>query len=458
MQISILSNNLLSVLKKLEPLTKTKHVEILRYIHISAWESVHICATNLELYASYMTTAKVHVPGTVAADPSSLIKFLETLDKKQNFRVDLELIKGTPATYESKPCPRCEGAGEVQCETCHGTGQRRRVYGPGEYDCDQCNHTGKRPCSFVSNYSSETCVKGQTKKQIDPGVPDKLIVSCGTKKIEIKVLPAEDYPAVFTAPDVEYLNLPTDALFPELERVKISCATENNRPILTGMLWETEWNAEVSDTATLFLAGADGYRLHIARVGIIPQYKLSAIVPGDTISYLLKHCKDPHEISICINPTDPHQMFIIWKDSMLVTQLIDGRFPDVRSIVPKTHDTYFLANSADVLDALKTASIYSNKGNGTIDIKTVPNGFACQGLAVSATSQGEGKVEQEIPIENCSNNAVNEFAFHQKYMIDAAKILPGKITFYMGSSSSPAMLQGEYDTFQVIIMPMSKSR
>ena len=166
--------------------------------------------------------------------------------------------------------------------------------------------------------------------------------------------------------------------------------------------------------------------------------------------------KDP--IVITVTPTRNQVLFQL-TDILLVSQLIDGNFPDYRQIIPRTHTTHTVVDTAVFLKACKAALIFARDAALITRLHVLPGTELTPGhIVISATSAetGDDVSEMDASIEG----EEVEIAFNVRYMIDVLSVIgTPQVSLDTTMSSSPGVLHpvGDVD-FTHVIMPMHLGR
>ncbi len=266
----------------------------------------------------------------------------------------------------------------------------------------------------------------------------------------IKGIDAQEFPIVPVPEDEDGIAIEPDVLRTAIEQVAFAAATDESRPILTGVLAKFEGER-------LTLAAADGFRLSVRTVSLPEAVSdtFSIIVPAQALSEL-NRVSAGEEASISINVTPArNQVIFQLTDIVLVSQLIDGNFPDYRQIIPREHTTHTVLDTAPFLKACKMAQIFARDASNITHIHVKPGSDLEPGrVQVSATAAETGEDVSEIDA-NVEGEEV-EIAFNVKYLIDVLSVLKApQIALDTSSSSSPGVIRplGDED-FTHVIMPM----
>jgi len=267
----------------------------------------------------------------------------------------------------------------------------------------------------------------------------------------IKGIDAQEFPIV-TVPDEDAEGIPMepDVLREAVEQVAFAAATDESRPILTGVLAQF-------DNKQLTLAAADGFRLSVRSVELPNAVSdpFSIIIPAEALSELRRvsgHQEDP--IVIHVTP-ERNQVIFELTDVVLVSQLIDGNFPDYRQIIPRERNTHTVIDTASFLKACKMAQIFARDAANISRIQVEPGSELEPGrVRVSATSAETGEDVSEIDASIDGESV--EVAFNVKYLIEVLSVTKApQVSLDTTTPSSPGVIRpiGE-DGFTHVIMPM----
>jgi DNA polymerase-3 subunit beta len=239
-----------------------------------------------------------------------------------------------------------------------------------------------------------------------------------------------------------------------IDQVVFAAATDESRPILTGVLAKFHQGG-------LTLAAADGFRLSVssADVGVDLDEATSTIIPARALAELRRVSVDQEEpIELILTP-QRNQILFHLSSADLVSQLIEGAFPDYNQIVPKGHTTRAIVGTQELLKAVKVAFLFARDAANIIRFNIVPGSELTPGqIVITGTSAefGDNVVEIDASIEGDEI----EIAFNARYMIDALSVMgTAEVALETSTPSSPGVLRpvGGGD-FLCVIMPMHITR
>jgi len=280
-----------------------------------------------------------------------------------------------------------------------------------------------------------------------------LNLRCMRDEAHIKGIDAADFPTVPTYEENGGLQLDADTFRQMVEQVSFAAAVDDSRPILTGVSAKFEPNK-------LTLAATDGFRLSVRTAELehgLAQ-PLNVIIPARALAELARIAADQEEPIAVSIARNRNQILFHLANVDLVSQLIDGNFPDYNQIVPKSHNTRAVVDTRAFLAAAKRAALFARDGANIIRVKLEPGeGSELGQMTVSAvsTEYGDNVSQVDAAIEGQSL----EIAFNAKYLQDALSVMDAQqVNVEMGTPSSPGVFKPPSGDFTHIVMPMHISR
>ena len=275
-------------------------------------------------------------------------------------------------------------------------------------------------------------------------------LKCARFEARISGVDAKDFPPIPKIEDGITAKVEVDALRQGLSRVVFAAASEDSRPVLTGI--DAEFDGDL-----LTLAAADGFRLAVYKVPLVSpvSQKTEVIIPARTLAELNRLMTDQEEaVEITVNPNKSQTLFRL-KNVELVSQLVQGTFPQYSQLIPQSHSTRVVVDVAQFLRAAKTASIFASDGGGIVRLVIAPGGELTPGkITISARSEEIGDDVGEIDAIVEGDEA--KIAFNGKYLIDVLSVLrETQVALEITNPSSPGVLRPVgVDNYIHVVMPM----
>jgi len=276
-------------------------------------------------------------------------------------------------------------------------------------------------------------------------------LKCARFEARISGVDAKDFPPIPKVAQGIATKVEVGDLCQGINQVVFAAATEESRPVLTGVDAEFE-----GDSVTL--AAADGFRLAVYKLSLATpvSQKAKVIIPARTLAELSRLIGDQEKaVEMTVDPDKSQALFRL-KDIELVSQLVQGSFPNYGQLIPQSYNTRVVVDVAAFLRAAKTASIFARDGSGIVRLVMTPGGELTPGkMTISARSEEIGEDVGEIDAIVEGEEA--KIAFNGKYLIDVLSVLDekGQVALETTNPSSPGVLRPvDVDNYIHVVMPM----
>ncbi len=278
-----------------------------------------------------------------------------------------------------------------------------------------------------------------------------LHVKGGSSNNDIKCIDAQEFPPMPT-PDMDGAVQLNVADFKEMiHQVAFAASTDEARPVLMGVLMNVE-----KDKVTM--AAADGFRLSVRKAQLSQSVSqpINIIIPARALNELARVASDPEEPIYMVVPKQRGQVLFRVKDVEVVSQLIDGTFPDYHQIIPRSYKSRTLVSTATLLKACKQAEIFAREGSNVarLDIKQSNGDMQPSEVEISATSEETGK--NETIVEATVDGGSVLIAFNVKFLREALEVIKTpNVALETSAANAPGVVKpvGD-DNFLHVIMPM----
>jgi DNA polymerase III subunit beta len=277
-----------------------------------------------------------------------------------------------------------------------------------------------------------------------------LNVRCGASNTDIKGIDAQEFPPI-PVPDLADGIQVNVADFKEMiQQVAFASSTDEARPVLTGVL-------EIVSGSEITLVATDGFRISVrkAQLPSPAQRSLNILVPARALSELARIATDSEQTVTMIVPPGRGQVIFHLKDVELVSQLIDGNFPDYKAIIPRTFKTRTIISTAGLLKACKQAEIIAREGSNIIRMNVSPAGDLKPG-SVNISAQTEERGFSEVALDATIEGVPLVIAFNVRFLREVLEVVKTpNVSIETNVANTPGLLRpvGD-DTFTHVIMPM----
>jgi len=278
-----------------------------------------------------------------------------------------------------------------------------------------------------------------------------LNVRGGTSNNDIKCIDAQEFPPL-PAPDLEGAVQLNVADFREMiQQVAFAASTDEARPVLMGVLVQVEKDK-------LTMAAADGFRLSVRKATLTAPASapISVIVPARGLTELARVASDGEESISMVTPKGRGQVVFHVKDVEVVSQLIDGTFPDYQQIIPRTRKSRTIVSTSALLKACKQAEIFAREGSNVarLNIKTANGDLKPSEVEITAASEETGK--NETIVEATVDGSAVLIAFNVKFLREALEVIKTpNVALETSAANAPGVIRPVGDEqFLHVIMPM----
>ncbi len=278
-----------------------------------------------------------------------------------------------------------------------------------------------------------------------------LHISCGRSRTHINGASADDFPPI---PEVESgvaTNIDPSMLRQGIGLVAFSAASDESRPVLTGVELKLE-------ESNVVMAAADGFRLAVytGQLSEPVADALKVIVPARTMQEIQRLASEQSApVQVTLSPEKGQVMFKL-EHVEVVSQLLQGTFPNYDQLIPERYETRAVMELDDLKRATQSAAVFARDGSNIVRLEMTPQESGEGGqLKVSARSEEVGDNSDELDIDQLEGEDA-KIAFNARYLIDVVNVLGrGKVALEVTNSSSPGVFRpADSDRYVHVVMPM----
>ena len=319
---------------------------------------------------------------------------------------------------------------------------------------------------------------------------------CARNEASIGGMAAEDFPPIPSVEDGDTILLERGALQRSIDYVAFAAATDDSRPVLTGVHFGIREGA-------LKLAAADGFRLAVHTVALPGEApEREAVVPARALTELarllgerrvraiaeVRQTADAAEtgaadgeapgrlreqaaeleetqggeggpaVEMTFNAASTQVQFDLGH-AKLSAQLVQGTFPNYEQLIPTSHATRTEVGLGEFTRETRIASIFARDGSGIVRLVASPGADGAPGQ-LTVTARGEQGGDQggsnEGQIDALVEGEEAKIAFNSRYLIEVLQSLGSeRVAIETSSPSSPGVVRpiGD-DDYVHVVMPM----
>jgi DNA polymerase-3 subunit beta len=277
-----------------------------------------------------------------------------------------------------------------------------------------------------------------------------LNIQAGTSNTDLKCIDSQEFPPMPSPDADDGIKIRVNDLKEMIRQVAFAASTDEARPILTGVL-------VTIDGGHLTMAAADGFRLSVrkAELASATSRPVTAVVPARALSELARIAGDGDQEVEMILPPGRGQVVFQMKDIQLVSQLIEGTFPDYEQIIPKSRETRSVLSTSSYLKACKQAEIFAREGSHIARINITPGSELKPGL-ITISGQSEETGSNQTEIDASIDGRALLIAFNVRFLREVLEVInTPEVALETTIDTAPGVIRPVGDEkFLHVIMPM----
>lgn len=276
-----------------------------------------------------------------------------------------------------------------------------------------------------------------------------LKVTCGGSRSSIKGIDADEFPVVAAIGEAPATSVDGRMLRDALGQVVFAAASDESRPILTGVLTKLS-----GDTMTL--AAADNYRIAVRNLKLEKPVnpEMSIVVPARSYAELVRILPDAETpIEITITPNKSQVLFHV-EGIDLVSRLIEGQFPNYEPIIPQSHASRAVLDREAFLSGARRASIFARDSANIVKIEFGGESSNGEGVSISAHAADVG--DNADTLEASVEGSPTSIAFNARYLLDVlANLGTDEAALELSGPLAAGVVRGVgQDDYVHVIMPV----
>lgn len=280
------------------------------------------------------------------------------------------------------------------------------------------------------------------------GKPEAAL-KCGSFKGVVKGIEASEFPAIPDFANTAGISLDASLFKEMIQKVAFAASMDETRPVLNGVLLSLEGKS-------ISMVGTDGFRLAVYKATLLESFaSKQLIIPASTLKEALRILNAVRTSRITlILPTNSNQVVLRVENVQLVSQLVEGKFPDYQAILPKGYKTRTILDAGDLLKACRQASIIAREGNHVLRLHLQPGLNPGGKLKVLAEADLTGA--SEIELDATIEGQELDIAFNVKFLQEGLETISTQnVVIETNAYNTPAIIRstgGEENLY--VLMPM----
>ena len=270
-----------------------------------------------------------------------------------------------------------------------------------------------------------------------------LRIKAGRFQTHLRGIDAEEFPVIPSPGERPTTRVSQGALRKALSEVAFAAATDEARPILTGVLTRLS-----GDRVTL--AAADNYRIAVKSLPILdPVEDTSLVVPARSYTELMRVLNDSDDPVDIMLASSKSQILFHLEGVDLVSRLIDGQFPNYQQVLPSSHTTRAVVDRDELLKAVRLSALIASSAANVVKLSMADASSGAITIAAAAdVGDATGEVEARIEGDPV------QIAFNARYLQEALQNVDAEqLALEFSGPLSPGVLRptGNEDYVHVIM-------
>ncbi len=274
-------------------------------------------------------------------------------------------------------------------------------------------------------------------------INSNLHITTTNNNILVKTHPEEDFPTIPVISGEEFV-FDIEKIISALKTVSYSAAISDIKPEIASV-YIYEHGGELVFVAT------DSFRLAEKRIKLKkPQQFSGILIPIKNVNEIVRVFDGAQgEINVLISK---NQISFSYQNTYLTSRLVDGNFPDYKQIIPKDHHTEVVVLKQDIINSLKTTSVFSGRFN-EVGMTVNPGQ---KKFEIHAKNQDLG--ENTTKVDGSLSGDPIEVNFNYRYIFDAFQSIgDDSVVLQFTTANKPLVIRGAGDkTFLYLVMPMNR--
>jgi DNA polymerase III subunit beta len=283
-----------------------------------------------------------------------------------------------------------------------------------------------------------------TKINLTLNESNKLHLESEKSVFNLNCISATEFPLTDENFNQNEFQIESKKLLKLLNKCKFSLSNDETRHYLSGIYLHQN---EVEDKNYLTAVATDSHRMSISKIRLDKKIEFEPIILPKKTIFQLCSLLDNYDGIVKVSNIKSKIKFEL-NNSVLISKLIDGKFPNYIQVIPKNNQKKLEINLKLFLNSVdRVASVSLDKKDGVKFNLTKDT----LNLSVNNTNSGDGNESLVVKFEHDL-----EISFNSRYLIDVASQLEGeKIELFFNDTSSPVLIKDPSDFDSIfVVMPM----
>lgn len=264
-------------------------------------------------------------------------------------------------------------------------------------------------------------------------------IRCNRAQFKLNGLNAAEFPTLPIFKEAREFKVPQAMLNRGFRYTEFAISNEGLRYVLNGIY-------TCFQDGKLTLVATDGRRLALFENELeFPESQQVCIdIPSRAVAEVHRLLGEAGDVMVRITS---NQASFDFGDTLLVTKLIDGNYPNYRQVIPSRYNERITMSAQDLSETVRRVSLLSAEKSNTVRFHFSPGT-----MEVQSSSADVGEANEETPIDYQGRELT--ITFNADFILSPLKAVgDGEISLDLIDSSSPGVMRVA-DEFLYVIMPM----
>lgn len=273
-----------------------------------------------------------------------------------------------------------------------------------------------------------------------------IVVKYKGGKFEMTGKPADEFPKDKDTSKAIKLSIPSKVLLSGIEKTCFCSANDELRPVMNGVYFD------ILSAGLINFVASDGHKLALAEYTDESINETISFILPQKIATILKNAISPSDELVDIF-IDNRFVRIEYKSDSIEATLIEGKYPNYRSVIPTNNDKFLSIGVPELKGALKRVSVFSNQASSLVKLQLSNNQIMISGQDLDFSTAAEEIVACEY------NNDPLAIGFKGHFLSELIAAIPTSDLQMSFSDPSRATLitpvdNKSTDKLTYLLMPM----
>lgn len=273
-------------------------------------------------------------------------------------------------------------------------------------------------------------------------------LQCGNTRIDLRTLPAEDFPLPQALEGGQTVTVELPALVQAVQQTAFAAANFETNNVLGGVYFKLS-------PGMLEMAATDGSRLaraiQTSSVTEVAQ-ETAAIIPVRVLMEVMKllGSADANQ-PVTMTLTDGQIQFTT-QEFTITSRLLEGQYPQYQQLIPAENTIVALANRKKLISSLELSAVMANERTHVVKLMFDKHS---QELVLAANTPEQGDSKDVVPVEYNGEEPL-QIAFNYKFLLDALKVIESDdVRMETNGALAPTVFRAkDKDNYLCLVMPV----